>query len=356
MRNTNTARDIIWPTDTDILLRAVFLYVGQGSSIVLLVADGDTYRTLLVDINLDEANGGMDVPRLIEDLVGEDGLDAFVNTHPHDDHLCGITALSNKVDIGEVWHSGHVPGKKYGACYDDLKQVIEKVKAAGGKEMKLLGSREPVAIGEAEYYVLAPAEYVDDEINDAKADERYQRIHEHCAVLKFGSGDSWILITGDADRDAFEKHIAAYHKDRLGAVILDAAHHGSRTFFRYKEEDEPYEDALGYIAPEYVIISAPTSEESPHDHPHDDAVELYKKKVDEDNILHTGQERYSFICDIYRDGDYGGVEDDKGRLADEYTLEKDNEEDTGEDGAGSALVAPAYRPGSRVDQRPMGRL
>ena len=49
----NKARELLWPTDTSILLRFVFLYVGQGSSTIILVKDGDTYKSILVDINLD---------------------------------------------------------------------------------------------------------------------------------------------------------------------------------------------------------------------------------------------------------------------------------------------------------------
>ena len=77
------------------------------------------------------------------------------------------------------------------------------------------------------------------------------------------------MIPGDADRDAFEKHIAEYYKERLGAVVLAASHHGSRTFFRYNESDDPYKDALDYIDPDYVVVSAPTQQESRHGHPHD---------------------------------------------------------------------------------------
>ena len=32
MTQENVARDLLWPKDSDILVRVVFLYVGQGSS------------------------------------------------------------------------------------------------------------------------------------------------------------------------------------------------------------------------------------------------------------------------------------------------------------------------------------
>jgi len=348
MTNRNIAKDILWPkADNGILVRVVFLYVGQGSSTIVLVADGDTYKSVLIDINLDSANGGIDVPKLMADILEEDGLDVFVNTHPHDDHLRGINELSDKVTIGEVWHSGHRPSKKHGDCHKDLKKLIDKVTKAGGAEVILKGSSDERKIGEAQYYVLAPAEYLTDDVNEEEAEERYNRIHEQCAVLKFGTDNTWIMVPGDADRDAFEKYIAEYHKERLGAVTLAASHHGSRSFFKHDEDEDPYLDALKEIAPTYVVISAPKTKESQHDHPHKDAVDIYSDQCGRDNVLHTGEKRYCYICDIYRDGSSSGIDNDNGDLAEEYSLDSNNKKG----GKEESSMGPAVR----IDDRPMGR-
>jgi beta-lactamase superfamily II metal-dependent hydrolase len=110
---TNVAQDVLWPTDSDVLIRVGMLYVGQGDASVVLVKDGTTYKTILIDINRDaEGNNGINVPRLMKDLLTDQDrrLDLFVNTHPHNDHLDDITELNESVDIHEVWESGHVPG------------------------------------------------------------------------------------------------------------------------------------------------------------------------------------------------------------------------------------------------------
>ncbi len=148
------------------------------------------------------------------------------------------------------------------------------------------------------------------------------------------------MVPGDADRAAFEKHITKYHKERLGAVLLAAAHHGSRTFFKEKEEEDPYLDALNEIDPEHVVISAPTQEESPHDHPHDDAVALYSARVGEDNVVHTGDERNCYIFDIYRNGGHSGVSDDEGELTMEYALEDEDDGNGGQARAAGPFAAP----------------
>jgi len=323
--STNKARELLWPTDAQILVRFVFLYVGQGSSIIVLVRDHDSYKSILIDINLDSDNGGVNVPQLMSDLLSGEKLNVFVNTHPHNDHLRGLIELSNKLDIDEIWHSGHKPGKKHDESYKDLEKVIKKVKDGGGKEIKLEGSREEKTIVEAAYYVLAPAEYVCDDIQGEDQDTRYRRIHEQCSVLKFGASGTWVMLPGDADRDAFEKHITEYHKERLGSVLLAAPHHGSRTFFRYNEEDEPYYKALNGINPSHVIVSAPKQSESQWDHPHEDAVNFYKDKVGEENVYHTGAERHCYIFDIFEDGKTSSVNHDKGELVKVYKISDGDE-------------------------------
>ncbi len=349
----NVARDVIWLKDPSILLRVVFLHVGQGSSTIILAADGGTYRVLLVDINMDGGRGGLDVPRLVKDLVGNAGLDVFVNSHPHNDHLCGVRLLADAVPIEEVRHSGHVPGRENEAAYKDLLKVIAKVKEGGGSEEELRGSQEPRSIGEAQCYVLAPAQHVKDSIEDESPEERRRRIHEQCVVLKFGLGDSWIMLPGDADRDAWEKWITKYHQERLQAAVFAGSHHGSRTFFLYDEEkDEPYLDALRGIDPQYVVLSAPKRKESKHGHPHEVAVKLYAEHVGEANVLHTGALRHCFVCDIFRDGQFH-LYSDKGELVEAYPI------DSGEvdGGGGKALrgsFGRGFSGGPQTDGRPVG--
>lgn len=347
---TNTAQTILWPSDTRVVVRVCFLYVGQGSSVLFLVRDRDTYRTLLADSNLDVSRGGIDVPAVLKDL--SPSLYAFINTHPHDDHLRGVKEISEAVDVERVWHSGHDPGRKDGNYYSDLKDLIAAVKKRYGEVAitELNGSRSSTSLLDATVHVLAPAKHVCDDVNDEDPDARYRRIHENCAVFKIGVSPSWVLITGDADLVAFREHITNYHKERLPSFVLDASHHGSRSFFKTCEEDEPYLDALKAIAPKYVVISAPTSNDSPFDHPHKDALEFYAAQVGEANIFHTGAERASFFFDIFEDGTHGEAQTDSGALAETYGLDPDGARGGG--GGARNDQGPFIRPSSTGDIKP----
>ncbi|MFN3191480.1 MAG: hypothetical protein ACE361_13240 [Aureliella sp.] len=348
----NTARRIIWPSDTNVLVRTVFLYVGQGSSTLFLVRNGTTYDCWLVDINLDAAAGGIDVPKLMKDLLGKDSLRGFVNTHPHDDHLIGVSELHETLSgIDEVLHSNHKPSKEHGSKHDDLLEVIKKVKKAGGTETILEGSRSSVTIGDASYHVLAPAKYVTDDVNDETPEKRKQRIHEHCGVIKFGTDSTWVVVVGDADMAAFQNHITDYHKDRLAAFALAGSHHGSRTFFMNREGDDPYLDGLEAIDPTYTFISAPTRKESRHNHPHEEAMKLYREHCGKDNVFHLGNERLSYIVDIFADGSHSEAGDDGGDLSAEYGLADDDVNVKSQAKSTGPFVRPKSPTGDRVPRR-----
>lgn len=327
------------------VFRIVFLYVGQGESTFMAVPDGEGHLVLLVDCHIDESLGGIQLPLMLKDLGKT--IDIFINTHPHNDHLKGIKAIAEVVDIAEVWHSGHTPGKGHKEAYDELKEVMDDLPEEKVRVLK--GTRASQSLGDINYNVLAPAEYVSDEIDDEDPETRYRRIHEQCAVLRFcyGSPDcQCILITGDADLAAWKNHITDYHQDRLPSIVLSASHHGSRTFFKEKEEDEPYTDHIKKISSSYLVISAPKQDESPHGHPHKDALELYEEYIDNSNILHLGANRECVIVDITADG---GIEvySDK-ELVEAYGGQGN------EDGGGSRK---GFLPGTvytSIDHKPMG--
>lgn len=348
MAEGTIANQILWPTDKKIVVRACFLHVGQGSSILLLVRDKETYRVLLVDSNLDEGAEGINLARMLKDLLTDEKLYAFINTHPHNDHLKGLDEIQEEIEIENVWHSGFDPGKDHDADYKVLQALIKDVKANGGDELEIKGSRAVTPLFDASYYMLAPAEHVKEDIDGKEGDARYDYIHEYCAVLRFGkvgsAGESWILVTGDADRKAFSEHITNYHKDRLPSFVLDAPHHGSRHFFKKPGDDEDvFMEALDAINPTYVVVSAPRSSESRFEHPHDDAMKIYREKVGKDNVFHTGAKRKSFIFDIYEDGTPGDPLDDDGKLAKNYGISED-EDDGGDRGEKAAFTAPAGAP------------
>jgi competence protein ComEC len=352
---SNIAKDVIIPSESNIF-RVIFLYVGQGDSTILVIPDGDNYKYALIDSNNDEENGGVNIIRLLEDLFDGDekGLDVYINTHPHNDHLGKVKEIYDEIGINKLWHSGHKPGEDHKEAFKDLEYVINKLgeenvfRLRGSNEENKLDEEE-IILGNINYNILAPADYVSEEIEDEKPDVRYARIHEQCGVIRFkyGEDEKQILFSGDADYKAWVEHITDYHRDRLPSSVLNASHHGSRSFF-WKDantKEEPYKEHLESIGPTYIVVSAPKENESKHDHPHKEAMDLYKEEVGDDNVFHLGEKRECIIVDIYSNGDIDLYPDDE--LVKEYGKKNDSD-----GGSGSKVYIPP--PVSKIDKKPMG--
>ena len=124
-----------------------------------------------------------------------------------------------------------------------------------------------------------------------------------------------------------------YHEDNLASTVLSASHHGSDTFFRMTDDDDIYEDHIRAINPKAVIVSAPKQEASRHGHPHDRAMELYRKHAGDKNVYHLGEKPYSVIVDIDRDGEFNLYTDEE--LIREYGHGNGNGGDDNKDESGA---------------------
>lgn len=360
------AERVIKPTKAGVF-RLVFLYTGQGESTLLVIPTGSgksDYMYVLLDSDLDKEPKEINLIDMFKDLFKTEGrLKLFVNTHPHNDHIGGIREVYDEIGFEEVWHSNHKPGGDHKKKYEDLEYVIKKVGKANEYHLKGTNDLNKIRtsddeevtkkLGNIDFQVLSPAEYLCDDINEENADTRDKRIHEQCGVIKFtyGKDAKSVMITGDSDKKAWQEHITDYHKDALPAIVLSASHHGSRTFFKDDKDDKDvYEEHIKKINPTYLIVSAPKQEDSPHGHPHDDAMDLYRKHVEEDGIFHLGETPYSVIVDI----------DDAGTISvntDTELIEAYGNDDKDDDDSGKkneTKSAPYITPRTtRIDDKPM---
>jgi beta-lactamase superfamily II metal-dependent hydrolase len=357
----NIAQSVIIPHQTDIF-RMIFLYVGQGDSTLCVIPDNGTWKYLLIDSNVDVKSGGINLVSMLKDLFINNGernsLDVFVNTHPHNDHLSAIKDIYNEVGIRQIWHSGHKPGKEHDDAFQNLQWVMNEV--GEGNTFRLFGSQEKnkleqqvIKIGDIDYNILAPAEYVTDDIEGEKPEERARRIHEQCGVIAFSYSNNkyQVIVPGDADYDAWEKHITQYHKSRLPSIVFRAPHHGSNSFFWKGDPQgkEAYTKHLDTINPKYIIVSAPTQKQSKFGHPDDDAMKMYEKQTGNcDNLFHLGKKPECVFVDIYKNGDINIYTDDA--LIDTYGYKDDDGGSNERDAMYSSIIIPK----TKLDDKPMG--
>ena len=336
-------------------LRIYFLNVGQGDCTYIECASGERIWRILIDCNLHPGHG-IDVIRFLKDQIPKVDrkrtLDYVIVTHPHKDHISGLGGLV-AFSIGELWDSGHVPEDPDTDHYKNYEELKEQNEAAL-KEWKM--SRSPVMIcgGEVAAHVFSPSRFIRDD-EEMTETERREAIHEECMVVKLTFGDFSLLLTGDSNRAAWER-IAGYEEygaEVLASTILHASHHGSRTFFKRDEDDEPYTNAIEMIRPDHLLISV--SDPSPHEHPHPDAMELYRKYVKEENIWHTS--KGTVICVVGEDGSYT-IDYEDGSIQERYALEEGDDDDGG-GGSGKSSRLGGFAAGmnvissrTRIDDKP----
>jgi competence protein ComEC len=57
---SNVAQEVIIPQKSG-TFRTVFLYVGQGEATLMAIPDGDSFKYVLIDSNVDKENEGLDL-------------------------------------------------------------------------------------------------------------------------------------------------------------------------------------------------------------------------------------------------------------------------------------------------------
>jgi competence protein ComEC len=274
------------------MVEVYFLDVGQGDSSLIKFPNG---TTMLIDCKVNDDYFKQLDTHLLQDEDGKKIIDYLVITHPHQDHIQGIGELGKKYLIKNIWESGHrlyVEKEKQDQYkhYYDMLDLIQKVKRKDGqyKELKAYKKLSIKNQPDVSFTVLSPTKAF---LADEKPTKR--DIHDQCLVLKMDYKNRSIVFSGDSSMEAWKERIVPYYSDESGrsnlldSTILHASHHGSYTFFKPKgkKDDEPYIEGLKKINPEITILSV--GKNNNHDHPDKEALELYKKYTENEQVYET---------------------------------------------------------------------
>jgi competence protein ComEC len=217
------------------ILSITMLDVGQGDALFIEFPDG---KTMLYDSGprtmRSDAGERIVVPFLKRHGIRH--IDAVVISHPHADHYGGLEAVLNEVSVGMVYETGQSGS---GQWYAALKEKIGRGKTpvTSLRAGDFIDGFENVRI-----YVVHPAPPFVQEPED----DRSWNLNNASIVLLIVYGDTRILLTGDAEREA-EHYMIYIYNDFLDADILKAGHHGSRT--------SNTDGFLSIVAPEKALIS-----------------------------------------------------------------------------------------------------
>ena len=187
-------------------LSITFFDIGQGDSALITSPAG---KRVLIDGGPPESGD-----RLVQDLRqrGVEGLDLIVLTHPHLDHLGGLTKVVRAFAVKNFLDSGFShPSPAYTALLKALEERGVAVKqAAAGRKIDIGGGAQLLLYG-------PPAPYLQGTRSDVNANS---------VVTRLSFGQAVALFPGDAEPET-ERWLLSQGVD-LSAGLLKVPHHGGR--------------------------------------------------------------------------------------------------------------------------------
>lgn len=327
--------------------------VSNGDTCLLKLADKTTF---LIDMNVTEAGGDPEDPsrydvhahllkELRSDADGRPHLDAFLLTHPDQDHLRGVPSVfylgdptgyskndkeDGRILVDELWFAPRIfwPWEEKDLSEDAkaFKKEADRriaVFRKGGKERTVAGNRIRVigytdnpdlagleAIvtvpggtislinGRAqqtfEFFVHAPFR----KDTDAKWQERNDTSIVLQARFTVDGQDraALALLGGDARCAIWEAILEKSQAEDVAWDLFLAPHHCSWTFFSElpSEDNEPSKNILNFLEDghregAFVVSSSKPIKDDEDNPPHYQAAKLYRKSVGEDRFFCTGE-------------------------------------------------------------------
>ena len=220
-------------------LKVHFLDVGQGDSIFIELP---TNETILIDASIKDASNKI-INYLREENVSK--IDYVFATHPHSDHIGGMSAVIKAFDIGQIYMPKAVTTTK---TYENLLLTIKD------KNLKIKAAKAGNTIidtDDLKLVVLAPNQ------------DSYESLNNYSIVLKLTYKEKSFLFMGDAETLS-EKEITG----DIQADVLKVGHHGSRT--------STSQAFLNKVNPSYAVISVGLNND--YKHPHQEVLDRLEKK------------------------------------------------------------------------------
>ena len=219
-------------------LQIHFLDVGQGDCTIVL-CDGES---MVIDGG--PASASSFVYSYIRNTLELQHIDYVVSTHPHLDHVYGLSSVLNAAPVDLVltpvleWDS---------KAFNSMVKYAEKQ----GAPLSVPQEGDTLRLGGATVTILhCWPEAID-----------YGRTNDSSIVVRIDYGQTSFIITGDAED--WSEYMMIDSGVNLRADVLRIAHHGSNTASTM--------EFLQSVQPEYAVISV--GKDNGYGHPHQEVLD-----------------------------------------------------------------------------------
>lgn len=246
-------------------LTVSFIDVGQGDS--TLIECGDS--AMLIDAGI---YGERSTVTSYIASRGIESLDYCVATHPHSDHIGGMSEVVYTFDVDTL---------VYPLCDTDSSSWNHVLDACDERDVSYLNPQplDTFTLGDATVTVLSP-----------EKDAVYDDLNDYSLVLKLEYEDISFIFTGDAE-SGVERALVKSGFD-LNADVLKCGHHGSST-----SSSTTFVDAVN---PAAAVISC--GKDNDYGHPHDETldtlnsrgIEIYRTDTSSTIVALTDGETITF--------------------------------------------------------------
>ena len=320
-------------------LSITYYPVGNGDTSLIYLSDG---ATIIVDCHILE-DGVFDVKsHLLSMLRRDEGVsyvDAFILTHPHDDHIHGFQKTfytgdpveyseddkeNDLIIIDELWFAPRIFNEDDDDITEEAKAFKEEAErrielyrngddasSLAGNRLRLVGATGNLDCSGLEDVRTLPGDLIDIINHDEKDDFRFfvyapvkkdtddetNNLNNTSIVLQArfdvdGEANAVrAFFGGDAESSVWERIVDRNEDENLEWDLLLAPHHCSWTFFN-ENGDDPLETSLHLLKQNRegasVISSSKPIKDDDDNPPSHRAQKEYVKSVGKDNFLCTG--------------------------------------------------------------------
>lgn len=208
-----------------------FFDVGQGDCELIQLPDS---RNIIIDAG--KRAGGEALVERLKDL-GVEKFEYVVATHPHEDHIGGMSDVINNFEIGTFYMPDAV------STTDVFENMLDSIETKG---VEVRRARAGLTIVDEENLKIKLVAPVGEEYGDK---------NNYSAVVKLTYYDKSFLFTGDAERLSETEMLESGAS--LKSDVLKVGHHGSDTSTSV--------DFLNAVSPEYAVIEV--GEDNSYGHP-----------------------------------------------------------------------------------------